>query len=310
MIGLRFCATLLILLEGVSAALAAAPSRMEAIRARGVLNCGLAPAMPGFSVIRDEHRAQGLDADLCRATAIAIFGRPGHARFKPLNRIESFLAAPAMDMAFHGLTRKSAREEKWGIIFPATSFHDGQTFAVRRDSGIGRAEQLAGKTICVTNAPATPFLRTLLKASLGGRIMVLSDTAAAKRGLEAGLCTAWSWDASSLMAALSGANAGRFRILPDRLSHEPLAPIVRATDGDLAAVIRATFAMLLAAEADGLARSRLHAQGRAASRIMGAVGNFAQIYARNLQGRGRVPMDRGANRLRRDGGLMEPDERR
>jgi general L-amino acid transport system substrate-binding protein len=270
-------------------AAAASQIRLEAIRARGVLTCGMAPDMPGFSIVRSATNAEGLDADLCRATAVKIFGSADRARFVALATIDDFRARADIDVVFHGLTWKAQREADWGVRFAAVTFYDGQTIVVRADDPATVAAALDGELVCVESGSI--FAAVLRRKHPAIRQLEMSDALSALAAFKAGRCRGWSWDASSLSAALAGVGARTYRILPDRFSDEPLAPIVRAADTDLLAVLRATIAATLAAEAGG-------ATGGS---------DYGRIYARNLAGENRVVMERGANRLVRDGGRMTSD---
>lgn len=280
-------------------------SRVAAIQSRGTLHCGLAPNVPGFSVVRDDRHATGLDADLCRATAVTILGSADAARFVPLETVDQFLADDTIDIVFHGLTWKVERERRWGVAFTAVSFQDGQAFAVPRREAITHAAALDGRTVCVE--AATIFAAAVRRALPRARILALPDAVAAEQAFRAGRCDAWSWDASSLFSALSRADGDEFRILPERLSHEPLAPIVRAGDSDLAALFRWTMAVLLGGEGgDAMPAPPQGIDVERGAAILAATGDYAAIYARNLEGAGQPAMDRGANRLVRNDGLMDP----
>lgn len=240
-------------------------SRLDLIRARGTLGCGVPANMPGFSVVVDETDATGMDADLCRAAAATIFGVDGRARFIAVDTIDQFLADERIDMVFHALTWKPARERRWGIAFVARTFADGQALAVRSTDGITRASQLGGRTVCVE--AGTIFAAAVMRMRPRVRVLALPDGSAAKGAFLAGRCEAWSWDASGLFAALSGLDGKDFRILSERLSAEPLSPIVRAADQDLADLFRQTLRKLV------------------------ANGEYDQIISRNFTGPGHPRMD-------------------
>ncbi len=259
-----------------------APTRLAAIRARGVLTCGLAADMPGFSVVTSDMAAEGLDADMCRATAATIFGTAERARFATLATIDDFRSRPEIDIVFHGLTWKTEREARWGVRFAAVTFHDGQTIALRAGDTARDAAALRGALVCVERGSI--FAGVLRRAYPAIRQRAVRDARAALVAFRAGRCRGWSWDASSLSAALAGPGARAYRIMSERLSYAPLAPIVRAEDGDLLAVVRTTVAATLSNDDD-----------------------YGRIYARNLTGNDRVEMARGANRLVRDGGRMTAD---
>lgn len=270
---------------------AAPPSRLDMIRARGTLQCGLAPAMPGFSVVHDERHARGLDADLCRATAAAIFGTADAARFVALETVDQFLADDGIDLVFHGLTAKSVREARWGVSFAATSFDDGQAIVVRSDGPVRTAAQLTGQSVCAE--AGTIFAGRLARARHDIRVLALPDAPSARRAFLAGRCAGWTWDASSLFSSLVGPDAGRYRILPGRFSHEPLAPIVRRSDGALAAVLSATIGVLKSAEMGAVAEPQVAGlRARWSRAVLTRFGDYGALYRLNLTGAERVAMDR------------------
>lgn len=192
--------------------------------------------MPGFSVVASTTDARGLDADLCRAVAQSIFGDPDRARFVPLATIDEFLGRDDIDLVFHGLTWKPAREKAWDVRFTAVSFRDGQTIAVRADDPARTAADLDGAPVCVERDSI--FAGQLRRARPAIVQVPQPDATAARAAFNAGRCRGWSWDASSLFAALSHDRGASYRLLADRFSLELLAPIVRAGDDDLAKVMR------------------------------------------------------------------------
>lgn len=256
--------------------------------------------MPGFSIVAGPHLATGLDADLCRAIAAGIFGTPGHLEFHALDTIDQFLADDRIDLVFHGLTWTSARERRWRIAFAAISFHDGQTIAVR--NSVRDMHRLARGPICVERG--TIFEQALADAHPRWRLLRVRGSAAARRAFVSGACVGWSWDASGLMARLAGTAARRYRLLTQRYSYEPLAPIVRARDRDLLASVRTSIDAVIDAERRGLTQAMAGRRG-AADQAVAATGNYGEIYARNLEGPLRIAADRGPNRLARDGGMLK-----
>ncbi|TZG27222.1 transporter substrate-binding domain-containing protein [Sphingomonas montanisoli] len=192
--------------------------------------------MPGFSLVIGPASATGLDADLCRAVARALLGDAAHARFVPIATIDQFRSDHTIDLVFHGLTAKPAREEAWGVRFAPVSFQDGQAIALHGDDPARTADDLDGAMVCVERDSI--FAGQLRRARPNIRQLPQANATAARMAFQAGRCRGWSWDVSGLFSALSHDKAKRYRILPDRFSIEPLAPIIRAGDADLLKVAR------------------------------------------------------------------------
>lgn len=297
MSGYRLLAGFVLASLSAGAIAAVPPTRLEKIAQRGYLRCGLARDMPGFSIVRSEHVASGFDVDLCRAVATNILGDPAKVRFRAIDRIEEFQADDGIDVVFHGLTRTQVRERRWNIAFAAISFHDGQAIAVRRS--IHSHRRLAQGPICVERGSI--FEQVLANAHPRWRLRRVRDAEAARRDLASGRCIGWSWDASSLMARLSGRDAVRYRLLPERYSYEPLAPIVRAGDRDLLAKVSDTIDALIAAQ------DRTVKFDAGQGRVVAVMGDYGAIYGRNLEGPQKLQADRGPNRPVSLGGRLVVD---
>lgn len=316
-----------LLLTALGAAQSAAQTdRLDVIRARGALHCG-APTEPrlGFAYVGDDGAGTGFGLDFCRALATAIIGRPGAVRFRPIDSARVFLQSADIDIVLHALTFDVARNA--GFAFGPVIFHDGQTLLVRAESGVGRAADLRRASICaVTQGPARANLAASA-ASLGVEwtIRASGTRNVAHTSFVDGACDVLSDDASALFSLAAGL-AGRFAILPERLTTEPLAPVLRQGDERLLAVLRWVVYATIEAERLGLDAGNIddppeamrasaallvnqgepRAAGLAAdwvSRVIKAVGNYGQIYARNLTA-SNVDWTRGRNELSSNGGLI------
>lgn len=299
---------------------------MGSIQSRGYLNCGLASDVPGFSVLGENGSANGFDADLCRAVAAALLGNRERVRFTPVATITEFLASDDIDLVFHGLTWKWERELKWGVSFGPVTYFDGQAFLVLASSRARSLRDLRGP-ICVQ--AGTPFERHLASyledQGLRTVVTAIEGLDETRQAFLSGRCEAWSWDASTLGASLAGAEARRFRILPDRISNEPLAPVFRKEDVKLQHAVRWTIHALVTAEALGATKSNidelppghpaqlflraapsdeLHLEDGWTRRAIAGGGNYGELYERHFGGEQWVAHERSFNRIWLQGGLI------
>ena len=134
---------------------ATATNRLAEIQARGALNCGIWPHVPGFAIERD-GRYFGFDVDICRAVAAAVLGDATKIRFITVADVKQFAERTDIDLAVRRLTWTLSRETQNGMAFGPITFYDGQGFLVARDSGIQSAAQLTGERICVINSERHP----------------------------------------------------------------------------------------------------------------------------------------------------------
>lgn len=290
--------------------------------------------VPGFVDV-DDGRYHGLDVDICRAIAAAVLGAADKVRFVPTANVADFRDNDDIDLIARRLTWELRREAALGILFGPVTFYDGQTFLVSPSVRARTAADLAGRNICV--AGGTVFEATLT-AYFSARHIAISkitlesphDYNDIAQALAASSCAAYSGDESDLGAIRSRLAAlARFVILPAHISKEPLAPLVRAGDIGWFNVVKWTVFALIEAEELGVASSNVEAMrasadvnvqrllgvvpgnGKAlgldeawASRAISAMGNYGEIFERNLGKSSAIKLDRGLNRLQRDGGLM------
>ena len=321
------CACLLLAAQAASAA-----DRIDAIRARGHLGCGIDPGVAGFAVDRGGGRYAGFDVDLCRAVAAAIFGDPDRVRFFDAMSVENFLATSDIDMVARRLTWTLTREGANGVLFGPIVFYDGQGFLVRKSLGATGARDLAHRRVCVE--PGEGWEGNLARFSrangLDLRPVVIADHAAVMRAFLAGRCDAYSADVTMLGSERSRAPApDALAILPQMISKEPLAPLVRQGDDRFFALVRWTIFAMIEAEELGVtpatAAAMLKSRNPDVRLLLGAtpgngkalgvderwaywavsrVGNYGELFDRDLGKDSPVKLARGLNRLWTDGGLL------
>jgi general L-amino acid transport system substrate-binding protein len=313
---------------------AVAGERLDAIKARGFLTCGVGANVPGFST-RDANGAwRGFDTDLCKAIAAGIFGDATKLRFKPVDTLVNFAADPEIDVVLRGLTWTSGREVPGGLRFGPIVLYDGQGFLVPKKLNIDTPDALSGKTICIsTDAGFTDFKRGLQvyfdNRKLVLKLVVKDSRANAADALFAGQCDAMSADASELAEALIGKapHPEDYRILTQQITKEPLAPLLRKGDEQFFDAVRWSIFALIDAEELGITSANLErmrssndpdlksffaaalkpAPGLATGwiiAILKSVGNYGDIFDRNVGQLSRAKLPRGLSRLWTQGGIL------
>jgi len=319
----------------VSAAPASAGPVMDAIRARGVLNCGINTGVAGFALPDSRGEWQGLDVDLCRGLAVAIFNDASKLRFIPLSASTRFtaLGAGEVDVLFRGSTQTMLRDTTLGLRHVTTYFFDGHGFMVRNSLGVSRVREMNGATICLiqgtTNEQVTAdYFRSV---NVPFRPVVFERTDQAAAALQAGRCDSFGTDASQLAAVRSTMQNPRdWTVLPERFSKEPYGAYVRRGDDDWYDVVRWFTTAIIEAEEQGITRANAEEQRRTSTnpntrRLLGvtpelgqslrldpawaynvirAIGNYGELYERTMGENTPVALPRGPNNLWTNGGLM------
>jgi general L-amino acid transport system substrate-binding protein len=331
----RFLCVLATLL---TAALPTAPVQagalLDAIKSRGALRCGVSEGIPGFSIER-AGRWTGLDADYCRALAAALLGDADAVQFRPLGVSERFeaLRDGRVDVLSRNSTWTLAREAQFDIAFVGILFFDGQGFLARRERGPRYALELGGSRVCVK--PDTTSARNLVNYfatnAMAFTPVPVDGFDAMQRAFETGECDAVTSDQSQLHALRSRlADPSTARVLPEFISKEPLAPAVPASDPHWLLFARLVLAVLVNAEEIGIdsgnvakiasvarsveVRGLLDLDGRFvahlglqpgwAQRMLQSVGNYGEMFERNLGASGTLQLERGQNAPWNRGGLL------
>ena len=307
-------------------------SYLDKVKQRGYLVCGVSGEVPGFSFVNAEGKYVGMDVDLCRAVASAMFDDPTKVKFRDLNAQERFdvLKSGEIDLLSRNTTNTLSRDANDNLDFTPTIFYDAQGIMVSKASGIKILADLEGKSICVVeNTTSYNNLKDYMDSK---RIKYKPLTSLDRESLfdsyEHNSCQAITGDISFLVARkVLLANPNEHQILPQRIAQEPLAPAVIHQDSQWFDVVKwVTFALFQAEELDinstnistkknskdleirrflGIDSnlgSQMGLSDDFALRIIKHVGNYQEIYDRNL---GKpFSLQRGQNALWKDGGLM------
>ena len=315
---------------------------MAGIKARGELRCGVSEGIAGFSAQDETGRWRGLDADFCRAVAAAVFGDAVKAHFVPLKASERFpaLQVGRIDLLARNTTWTFVRETAFNVQFPGVLFYDGQGFMVPWSANVAGVTDLRGATVCVEKG--TTHVANLAEYAEAHALsltpLVIDSASEVAAAFFAGRCKAYTSDVSQLAAARLDApsDAGgpdAFPILPERISKEPLAPAVSSSDQHWTTLVRWVLFTLILAEEYGVTRDNvavkwpefkqrklrswklaggnesnygllIGASDDLALHVISAVGNYGEMYERNVGRDSPLRIERGLNRLWSDGGLM------
>jgi general L-amino acid transport system substrate-binding protein len=309
----------------------ATSSRLSRIRERGFLVCGVFPGIAGFAQVDRNGRHTGFDIDVCRAVAAAIVGSADKIKFEPVATLDLLQRSSEIDLVSRRLTW-SLRREGTRVLFGPITFYDGQGFLVAGHLRVDGVAGLAGVPICVAEnsehdvSLIAYFLRHRMSLDRVG----VADGAAAGRALVEGRCQAFSADVSELASVRSTmADPRAFRMLADRITSEPLAQLVRREDVDLFNVLRWTVFAMIAAEELGVTSANVSSMVKSenpdvgrllgtvagngaalgldeawARHVISDVGNYAEVFERNLGMSTPIGMERGPNALWSSGGLL------
>ena len=316
-----------------SGAVQAGPT-LDAVRARGVLNCGVTSGLAGFSAPDDKGAWTGIDVDFCKAVAAAIFGADAKVKYAPLSSKERFTALQSgeVDVLARNTTWTMSRDTTQGLTFSVINYFDGQGFMVKKASGVTSAKQLGGATVCVQSGTTSElnladYFRT---NNLPYKVVVFDKNAESLSAYDAGRCDAFTTDASSLYSERLKLGAVEAHVvLPEIISKEPLGPVVRQGDEQWINIVRWTHFAMVGAEELGINKGNVRSLGNSANpevrrligeegdfgkgiglsrdwavRIIEAVGNYGQSFERNLGSGSRLSIARGQNRLWTEGGLQ------
>jgi len=329
---LRLCAVAATTLIALSAVPAAAQT-LAAVKERGVLVCGVSEGILGFS-IETATGWTGFDVDFCRALAAAVLDDPGKVRYVPFNAESRFAALQSgnIDVLSRNSSWTMSREVELKLVFPATTYFDGQGFIVRKARNVTSALELDGAKVCVQGNTTTELnLADYFRANdmkLEG--ITFSEPGEAIRAYDAGRCDAFTSDVSQLYAVrLALAAPDEHVILPDVISKEPLGPVVRQGDEQWSNIVKWTVFALVNAEELGVTSRSVDQALRSekpdvkrlvgtegnlgeqagltrdwAARIIRGVGNYAEIFERNVGDGSKLGIPRGLNQLWTDGGIV------
>jgi general L-amino acid transport system substrate-binding protein len=305
---------------------------LDAVKARGMLACGVAGDTAGFSLPDSKGVMQGIDADECRALAASVLGDASKVKFVPLTTQNRFTALQSgeVDILIRETTWTMGRETSLGTEFAPITFYDGTGFLVKKSAGVTAAKDLGGATICVQPGTSTELaIADYFHANnMQFTPIEITDLQQIQQAFLSGRCDAYSTDSSALAGFrfIQGDHAGDFVLLPQIISKEPLAPEVRKGDDKWFDIVRWTIFAQMTAEEDGVNMKNVDSFASTTNpdirRLLGMdgdlgksmgldnkfayntvkqVGNMADVWDRDITPLG-VP--RGINALWNKGGLM------
>ena len=303
---------------------------LDAVRARGMVLCGVAGAVPGFSLPDSTGVMRGLDADSCRNVAAAALGDATKIKFVPLTTTNRFTALQSgeVDLLSRSTTWTLGREANLGLLFAGINYYDGTGFLVKKALGVKSAKEMDGATICVQPGTSTELAISdyYRDNKMKFKPILIADLAEIQSAFIAGRCDSYSTDLSALATfRATQTNKDDYLLLPDVISKEPLGYVVRKGDDKWFDVVRWTYFATVTAEELGLSSKNIDSfaattipetrrflglegdlgkslglDAKWAYNIVKQVGNFGETWDRNITVLG-VP--RGINALWNKGGL-------
>ncbi len=325
----------------IAAALAAftAPAHagktLDGIKSRGQLACGVSTGVIGFSAADSQGQWRGLDVDVCRAIPAAVLGDATKGRWVPLSSQQRFTALQSgeVDILSRNTTWSLTRDAALGLHFTAVTYYDGQGFLVSKKTKVTSAKQLKNAEICVQSGTTTEKNLSDYFRAQGIKVkpVVFDKFEASIKAFFSGRCQAYTTDASALafIRAKEAPNPDDYVVLPEIISKEPLGPAVRRGDDEWFAIVKWTINALIEAEELGITQGKVDAmKGSAdpsvqrflgvgedlgkslgldrewAARAVKAVGNYGEIFNRNVGADSPLKLPRGLNAQWNKGGIL------
>lgn len=307
---------------------------LDDVKARGTLNCGVNPSLPGFSVEGENGAWSGFDVDYCRAIAAAVLGDPKAVTFVPLTTRERFreLQSGKVDVLVRDTTWTMARDTTFGLTFAAVNYYSGLGFMVPRALGIDSALQLTGARVCLERGSATEAkaMEYFDARAIPYAAVPVADADALAAAYRAGTCNVATGELIALHGLrLSLDQPADHVVLPDIMSKEPYGPLIVDNDEPWFKVVKWVHFALLNAEELGVTSANLDAMRDArsedvrnllgasgnfgegigltndwAANAIRAVGNYGEIFDRNLGETSSLRVARGLNALWTSGGIQ------
>ncbi|MCW5696860.1 MAG: amino acid ABC transporter substrate-binding protein [Bauldia sp.] len=314
-------------------AIPASAQTLNDVQGRGYVQCGVHTGLFGFAEIGDDGEWHGFDVDYCRAIASAIFNDADAVRFTPLNATERFTALQSgeIDVLIRITTWTMTRDASLGLIFAGVNYYDGQSFLVPTELELTDAAGLDGGTVCVQTGTTTELNLADYFNSRGltFEAVAFAERAEAVSAFEAGRCDAFTADASNLYSTrMTMVDPDAYVVLDERISKEPLGPAVRQDDIQWFNIVKWVHFALLNAEEFGITQANVAEMAESTNpeimRLLGRdgtfgemvglsndwaynvianVGNYGEIFDRNIGAGSPLGIERGLNALWTDGGI-------
>jgi general L-amino acid transport system substrate-binding protein len=331
---LRRLTVLVMVLSLLTAGFAFAGKDLDAVKKKGFIQAGVNGGVFGFGMPDAKGVWKGLDVDTARAVAVAIFGDAQKVKFTPLTAQQRFTALQSgeIDVLTRNATRTLSRDTQLGLNFVTVNYYDGQGFMIPNKLGIKSAKELDGATVCVlpgttTEQNAADFFRS---NNMKWNPVVIESTSELAKTFFAGRCDVLTSDASQLAGTRAVApNPKDYSILPEIISKEPLAPAVRHGDDQFRDIVDFAVLAMINAEELGITSKnvdeKLKSKDPMVQRFLGViegngkslgldekwayniikqVGNYGEVFERNVGVNTTLGIERGLNALWTNGGLM------
>ena len=325
-------------IAGVAAVAFAASANagtLDDVKAKGFVQCGVSQGLPGFSNADDAGNWAGIDVDMCRAVAAAVFGNGDAVKFTPLSAKQRFtaLASGEVDILSRNTTWTMTRDTQLGLNFAGVNYYDGQGMMVPVDLGVSSATELDGANICTNTGTTTELNITdyFREKGMSFNLVAFEKADEVVAAYDAGRCDVYTTDRSGLAAQRTKlTNPDAHVVLPEIISKEPLGPVVRQGDDQWFNIVRWTLNALINAEEMGITADNAAARlggttNPAILRLLGgegnfgeelglsndwalnaiqAVGNYGESYEANVGPNTPLKLDRGVNQLWSKGGIL------
>jgi len=323
----------LALAAGLSAQAASAQT-LKTVKDRGMLSCGVSQGLPGFSTPDDKGNWTGLDVDVCRAIAAAIFNDATKIKFVPLSAKDRFTALQSgeIDVLSRNTTWTLSRDTSLGANFTGVTYYDGQGFMVKKALKVNSALELNSASVCVQQGTTTEQnLADYFKGNnMKYEVIAFGTNDESVKAYESGRCDVFTTDVSGLYAdRLKLANPADHVVLPEVISKEPLGPMVRHGDDQWFDIVKWTLYAMVTAEELGITQKNVDEMAKSdkpemkrvfgtdgnlgeqlgltkdwVSRIVKAVGNYGETFDRNVGAGSKLGIARGLNALWNKGGIQ------
>ena len=318
----------------LTAGTAHAGTTLDAIKKNGFIKCGVSDGLPGFSYADEKGSYNGIDVDVCRAVAAAVFGDSTKVKFTPLTAKERLTALQSgeIDVLSRNTTWTSSRDSAQGMNFTGVTYYDVQGFLVNKKLGVKSAKQRYGATVCVQAGTTTELnLSDYFRSNKMKFTPISYDKSdESAKSLESGRCDVLTSDQSQLYAQrIKLAKPDEYLVLPEVISKEPLGPVVRHGDDDWFDIVKWTLFVMVNAEELGVNSKNVEEMKKSTNpdvkRLLGVegdkgkdfglandwmavvikqVGNYGEIFDRNVGKGSPLKIERGLNALWNQGGLQ------
>ncbi|MFB9267391.1 amino acid ABC transporter substrate-binding protein [Bradyrhizobium erythrophlei] len=313
---------------------AASAQTLKTVKDRGLLSCGVSQGLPGFSSPDDKGNWTGLDVDVCRAIAAALFNDPTKVKYVPLSAKDRFTALQSgeIDVLSRNTTWTISRDTSLGANFTGVTYYDGQGFMVKKSLKVNSALELNSASVCVQTGTTTEQnLADYFKGNnMKYEVIAFGTNDEAVKAYESGRCDVFTTDVSGLYAdRLKLANPADHVVLPEVISKEPLGPMVRHGDDQWFDIVKWTLFAMITAEELGITQNNVDEMAKSDKpemkrvlgtdgnlgeqlgltkdwviRIVKTVGNYGETFERNVGAGSKLGIARGLNNLWNKGGIQ------